>query len=249
MAAMVNGTNNVRSVPNRGIRLLAPFVRSLLILAAVSSGAILLTSTTGCCATSESPKDQSHQDSRVSLGPILDLKAAAKELRFWGIPTIEEPESFSVTVPAQQERLAALVLTASELYPDGRLRYEFLNDSQLNQTDQRARVQYMAVLQDVLAQTLMASPFINMAAVTITEQGKPWEFRLPERFIDAKASVVVDTADGRRLTPSQHLAIVRLVGAVLPGVEFKNVSVMDQDLNFYRQVDADAISGTLAETN
>lgn len=170
-----------------------------------------------------------------------DPRAAVAKLVVWGIKAQHDVTNGEILVPKEQEQRAAVILVTSGLFPNGRTAYSFLNESNLTQTDQRTRLQFITTLQDVLAQTISASPLINQATVNLTEHGKPWEFRHPQKFLDAKASIAVETADGGRLTPSQQMAISGLVTGAFTGLKIENITLTDQFLNFYKPMDERAI--------
>jgi len=169
--------------------------------------------------------------------PVSDPSAAVRRLAVYGISAEHDLTKAAIVVPKEMEQKAAMILTFTGLLPNGREAYGFLNESNLAMTDQRTRMQYITRLQDMLAETIAASPDISQAEVFLTEHAKPWEFRIEDRKLDAKASVKVETTHGGRLTEEQQLAIASLVAGSFQALTEANVRISDFALNFYPTID------------
>lgn len=169
--------------------------------------------------------------------PVSDPTAAVRRLAVYGIKSEHNLTKAAVMVPAEMEQKAAMILTFTGLLPDGRKAYDFLSEANLAMTDQRTRMQYITRLQDMLSETIAASPDISQAEVFLTEHGKPHEFRLPDFNLAPKASVKVELTNGGRLTEEQQLSIASLVAGSFTALSESNVRISDFNLNFYPTID------------
>lgn len=169
--------------------------------------------------------------------PVSDPHAAVRRLAVYGITAEHNLEKAAVVVPKEMEQKAAMILTFTGLLPNGREAYGFLDESNLAMTDQRTRMKYIAMLQEMLGQTIAASPDISQAEVFLTEHGKPWEFRIEDKKLNAKASVKVETTHGGRLTEEQQLSIASLVAGSFQALTESEVRISDFQLNYYPTID------------
>lgn len=169
--------------------------------------------------------------------PVSDPNAAVRRLAVYGIPAECNLEKASVLIRKDQELLAAMVLTFTGMLPNGREAYGLFNESDLAITDHRTRMQYIARLQDMLAEVIAMIPNISQAEVLLTEHGMPWEFRKEDSKNRARASVRVETPHGGRLTEPEQYVVVSLVAGAFQNLTVSGVRVSDFNQNYYPTID------------
>ena len=99
-------------------------------------------------------------------------------------------------------------------------------------TDQHARILYDRQRGEEIATTLMQSARIQNALV-IVNSGERSPFRIHSNARSATASIFLTLSGGGMLTRLEAQAIGEHVKSSIPGIEYQDISIIDQDINYY----------------
>jgi len=99
-------------------------------------------------------------------------------------------------------------------------------------TDQHARILYDRQRGEEIATTLMQSARIQNALV-IVNSGETSPFRIATNTRRATASIFLTLAGGGMLSRAEAQAIGEHVKSSIPGIEYENISITDNEFNYY----------------
>ena len=155
-----------------------------------------------------------------------DAAAVAQELQAGNTPFQLSADGSSIMAPAAD--LAGLRLKlASKGLPRGSATSSVMpaSDSPFGMSDLAERTRYQQMLESDLSATIGGLQSVRAARVHLA-MAKPSAFIRDNR--EASASVLVTLYPGRQLDASQVAAIVHLVASSVPGLDAREVSVVDQ---------------------
>ncbi len=155
-----------------------------------------------------------------------DAAAVAQELQATNTPFQLSADGSSIMAPAAD--LAGLRLKlASKGLPRGSATSSVMpaSDSPFGMSDLAERTRYQQMLESDLSTTIGGLQSVRAARVHLA-MAKPSAFIRDNR--EASASVLVTLYPGRQLDPGQVAAIVHLVASSVPGLDARQVSVVDQ---------------------
>ena len=155
-----------------------------------------------------------------------DAAAVAQELQAGNTPFQLSADGSSIMAPAAD--LAGLRLKlASKGLPRGSATSSVMpaSDSPFGMSDLAERTRYQQMLESDLSTTIGGLQSVRAARVHLA-MAKPSAFIRDNR--EASASVLVTLYPGRQLDPGQVAAIVHLVASSVPGLDAREVSVVDQ---------------------
>jgi flagellar M-ring protein FliF len=155
-----------------------------------------------------------------------DAAAVTQELQANNTPFQLSADGSSIMAPAAD--LAGLRLKlASKGLPRGSATSSVMpaSDSPFGMSDLAERTRYQQLLESDLSATIGGLQSVRAARVHLA-MAKPSAFIRDNR--EASASVLVTLYPGRQLDPGQVAAIVHLVASSVPGLDARQVSVVDQ---------------------
>ena len=155
-----------------------------------------------------------------------DAAAVAQELQATNTPFQLSADGSSIMAPAAD--LAGLRLKlASKGLPRGSATSSVMpaSDSPFGMSDLAERTRYQQMLESDLSTTIGGLQSVRAARVHLA-MAKPSAFIRDNR--EASASVLVTLYPGRQLDAGQVAAIVHLVASSVPGLDAREVSVVDQ---------------------
>lgn len=199
---------------NRNTSGLRPVLMLVGLAAAVAAGV-------GVVLWSKEP-DYSLLLTRVSNSDIAEVVSTLESA---GIPYKTDTASGSISVPAANLNEARLQL-AGEGLPAGGGFASLTKDTGFGTSQMMETAKYNYALEIELAKTIASLQSVEAARVhlAIPEQSA---FIRDKRV--ASASVFVQLRSGRRLESEQVTSIVNLVASSVPGMNIKNVTVIDQE--------------------
>jgi len=100
-------------------------------------------------------------------------------------------------------------------------------------TDQHAKILYDRQLGADISAVIMQTPRVQSALV-IVNSGDTSPFRIANNTRQASASVMLTLARNDRLTQGEAQSIGDLVRTSVPGIEYENITITDNNLNTYR---------------
>ncbi len=130
----------------------------------------------------------------------------------------------TILVPTELKYSTRLKL-ASENLPQGEVGFELFQQSNFGETQTDKNVKYREALQGELARTIQRLDKVQAAKVNIA---LPEQSLFQEEEELPKASVVVNTVDGERLTANEVKAIIHLVANSVERLDAENVVIVDQ---------------------
>jgi len=104
-------------------------------------------------------------------------------------------------------------------------------------TDNHARELYDRQTADEIRIAIIQVPKIQSALV-ILKSGDTSVFRVATNTKQASASVMLTLRPGERLTNADAQAIGEIVRTAIPGIEYQNITISDNDLNVFKPGDA-----------
>jgi flagellar M-ring protein FliF len=157
-----------------------------------------------------------------------DAAAVVAKIKETGVEHQLSENGTSVLVPSAKVDEIRLELAAAGLPKTGRVGFELFDRNNLGITDFTEHVNYRRALEGELERSIKALNVVDQARVHLT-------FPKDSVFVDyrepAKASVLISTRAGNRLTPQNVLAISNLVGSAVEGLSPESVSVLDMQGN------------------
>jgi flagellar M-ring protein FliF len=168
-----------------------------------------------------------------------DAAAVTQVLQAGNLPYKLSPDGNSIFVPAEDVAGVRLKLAGQGL-PQGSASATMPQaDSPFGMSDMAERSRYQQLLENDLSGTIAGLQSIRAARVHLA-------LPKPSAFIrdnsPASASVVVTLYPGRSLDQGQVAAIVHLVAASVPGLDTRQVSVIDQQGQLLTVSDPDSAS-------
>jgi flagellar M-ring protein FliF len=157
-----------------------------------------------------------------------DAAAIVQKLKEGGIEFRLPDGGGSVLVPSARLAEVRLTLAAAGLPKTGRIGFELFDKTNLGATEFTEHINYRRALEGELERSVMAMAEVEQARVHLT-------FPKDSVFLDAqqpaKASVLVKTRLGARLSKQNVLAIDHLVASAVEGLSPDAVSVLDMNGN------------------
>lgn len=184
----------------------------------IAAAAVILAFTAG----SETPYDVLYTE--------LDKKDAAQIIAILDegkIPYELEDSGTTILVSPEVKDKTRLQL-ASENLPRGETGFELFQESSFGETQTDKKVKYQMALQGELARSIQSLDKVKAAKVNLA---------LPEPTLYSdneelpKASVVVNTKEGEKLTPKEIQGIINLVANSVENLTTENVVIVDQGGN------------------
>lgn len=133
--------------------------------------------------------------------------------------------SGSIMVPADRVYELRLQMASQGLPHGGSVGFELFDKSNFTMTDFVQKLNYRRALQGELARTISSLTEIEQCRVHLAVPEKTLFTKEDEK---PKASVMVKLRPGRKLSNSQIQGIVHLVSSSVEGLNYKDVSIIDQ---------------------
>ncbi len=133
----------------------------------------------------------------------------------------------TILVPPEYKDSTRLKL-AGENLPRGEAGFELFQESSFGETQTDKQIKYQAALQGELARTIQSLDKVKAAKVNLA-LAEPTLFTENEEL--PKASVVIRTVEGKKLSPEEINGILNLVANSVDRLETDNVVIIDQDGN------------------
>lgn len=153
-----------------------------------------------------------------------DAAAIVEKLEEYKIEYQLEDNGSTILVPPDLKYSTRLKL-ASEDLPQGEVGFELFQQSNFGETQTDKKVKYREALQGELARTIQRLDKVQAAKVNIA---LPEQSLFQEEEELPKASVVVNTEDGERLSASEVKSIIHLVANSVERLDAENVVIVDQ---------------------
>jgi flagellar M-ring protein FliF len=132
----------------------------------------------------------------------------------------------TILVPAKDEARLKMQLSA-EGFPKSALTYDiFTNNSSFTTTDFEKKQYLIFQLQNRLQDSIKTLSGVNNAIVTISVSDQS-SFVLADDKVPTTASVILDLQSGASLSSQQVKGVESLVAKSVPGLENKNVTIID----------------------
>lgn len=139
----------------------------------------------------------------------------------------------TILVPPDVKDKTRLQL-ASENLPHGETGFELFQESNFGETQTDKKVKYQMALQGELARTIQAIDKIKAAKVNLALP-EPTLFSDNEEL--PKASVIINTKEGVKLTAKEVQGIINLVANSVDKLTKENVVIVDQNGNLVSDID------------
>src|SRR3954471_23282865 len=157
-----------------------------------------------------------------------DGAAIVQKLKESGVEYRLPESGGTVLVPSAKLAELRLGMAAAGLPKTGRIGYELFDKTNLGATEFTEHVNYRRALEGELERSVMAMAEVEQARIHLT-------FPKDSVFLDAqqpaKASVLIKTRPGARLSKQNVLAIDHLVASAVEGLSPDAVSVLDMNGN------------------
>ncbi|MCF8040392.1 MAG: flagellar M-ring protein FliF [Desulfohalobiaceae bacterium] len=145
-------------------------------------------------------------------------------LKEQGVPYELTNSGRSIYVPAAMVYETRLNLAGAGLPKQGGMGFEIFDKQSFGVTKFTQKINYQRALQGELARTIMALDAVKSARVHLV---LPEERLLQDQQEQAKASVVIDLAEGRALDMTRTQGIIHLVAGSIEGLKKNQVTVVD----------------------
>ncbi|MDF3982102.1 flagellar basal-body MS-ring/collar protein FliF [Luteibacter sp. PPL201] len=166
-----------------------------------------------------------------------DAAAVTQALQAANTPYTLSTDGSSIFVPAADVAGVRLKLAGQGLPQGAAAATVPGSDSPFGMSDMAERARYQSMLESDLSSTIAGLQSVRAARVHLA-MPKPSAFIRDNK--PASASVVVTLYPGRQLDQGQVAAIVHLVAASVPGLDTRQVSVIDQAGNLLTVSDPDS---------
>src|SRR5947199_1104149 len=157
-----------------------------------------------------------------------DAAAIVQKLKESGVDHRVSANGTTVSVPEARVDEIRLEMAGAGLPKTGRVGFELFDRTNLGITDFTEHVNYRRALEGELERSIKALTAVEQARVHIT-------FPKDSVFLDyrepAKASVLVHTRVGTRLSPQNVTAVANLVASAVEGLTPELVSILDMQGN------------------
>lgn len=157
-----------------------------------------------------------------------DAAAIVQKLKETGVEYRLPEAGGSVLVPSARLAETRLTLAALGLPKSGRIGFELFDKTNLGATEFAEHVNYRRALEGELERSVMSMAEVEQARVHLTF---PKDSVFLEAQQPAKASVLVKTRPGARLSKQNVIAINHLVASAVEGLSPDAVSVLDMNGN------------------
>ncbi len=187
--------------------------------------------------------------SYVPLFTNLDANDASQiteKLGSKGAPYKLEDGGRTVSVPRDRVYQLRLDLTSQGLPSGGGPGYSLLDKQGITTSEFRQRVDYQRAMQGELARTIASIDAVSSASVHLVI---PTDDVFAADSEKPSASVLVKTAPGKQLGPSQVQAIVNLVAGSVAEMKPEDVTVADTAGRVLSAPGADGIAGLAGDAN
>ena len=149
-----------------------------------------------------------------------------------GVPA--RVEGTRVLVPENRASELKVVLSAQGVLGPGGPDLSIMQSAAaFSVTDSHAKKLYDAQLASEIRAAILASPRIQDAQV-IVSSGQSSPFRFPTGAREAKTSVMLTIRGGAMLTSQEAQTIAELIKGSVPGISFENISISDNNFNYYK---------------
>ncbi len=171
---------------------------------------------------------------QVTWSPLIsgvtqqDAGNIVRKLEEMNIEYVLQPGGGTILVPANSVDKVRLEIASSGMQMGGIVGLEIFDKKNFGATEFQQRIQYKRGLQGELSRLITQIKSINSARVSLA---------LPEKslFIDdvkrPTASVVLEMANGQRISPKGVVTVLNLVSGSIPGMMPEDVRVADQSGN------------------
>lgn len=156
-----------------------------------------------------------------------DAAAVVDKLNEMKIKYKLEDNGSTIMVPPEVKDSTRLKLAAENI-PRGESGFELFEQSSFGETQTDKKVKYQAALQGELAKSIQSLKKVKAAKVNLA---LPEESLFSDNEQEAKASVVINTRDNKKLTPKEVQAITNLVANSVKNLKPENVVIVDQNGN------------------
>ncbi|HWP98580.1 MAG TPA: flagellar basal-body MS-ring/collar protein FliF [Syntrophomonadaceae bacterium] len=133
----------------------------------------------------------------------------------------------TIQVPIEQKDKTRIRLAGDDL-PSSQSGLELFQTTNFGETESDKKVKYQMALQGELARTIQALDEVKAAKINLAI---PEPTLFSEKEQPSKASVVINTKDGKTLKTQEVQAIVNLVANSVNGLGKENVVIVDQNGN------------------
>jgi flagellar M-ring protein FliF len=173
-----------------------------------------------------------------------DASSIVTELELLKVPYRLQDSGSSILVPESQVHEVRLKLMGTEVKLNNGVGFELFNESDFGMTEFVQRINYQRALQGELARTISSLNEVKYARVHLS---LPESSLFKQEQDTARASVTLFMKSEKILSAKQVLGIQRLVTSSVPGIDIKNVTVLDQSGNtLSRPLDDGDDTGTLS---
>lgn len=153
-------------------------------------------------------------------------------LRDQGIPV--RNEGLRIQVPEERAQELRVTLAAQGVLGPAGLDLSIMQGaSGFAVTGEHARKLYDYQTAEIIRVGITASPRI-LNAIVIINSGEASPFRIATGARAATASIMLSVQGGARLTNQEAQTIAEWVKAAVPGIEYENISIADDRLNYYK---------------
>jgi flagellar M-ring protein FliF len=160
----------------------------------------------------------------ASLSPA-DAAAMVHELEQMKVPYKLEGGGSSILVDRSAVHQIRLKLMGKELPLHGTVGFELFNNSDFGMTEFAQRVNYQRALQGELTRTILSLAEVESVRVHLAF---PEEGLFKREKGHAKASITLALHQGKVLRREQVRGIQRLVAAAIPGIESRDVTLVNE---------------------
>ena len=151
-----------------------------------------------------------------------------------GVPVKAGPDGITVLVPENRIGDAQMRLREQNILTIPSFDRSIMDDAQgFGVTDAHAKQLYDMQLAEQIRQTLMANPRTHNALV-IVHSGETSPFRIQTNTRAATAMVNLTLAGGGLLTPTEVSTIGDIVKGSVPGIEYDDIQITDNNYNSYK---------------
>lgn len=155
-----------------------------------------------------------------------DASAIVDQLEAADVPYELSDGGTTIMVPQADVAAQRIAAAAAGLPGSESGGYALLDSMGVTASEFQQNVTYKRALEGELAKTLQGLSGVTAASVQLA---LPQESVFVQEQTPATASVFLETASGRTLTPDQILSVQHLVSSSVPGLAVEDVSVVDAD--------------------
>ena len=157
-----------------------------------------------------------------------DAGAVVQKLKETGVEYRLTENGSTVLAPAERIAELRLQMAAAGLPKSGRIGFELFDKTNFGATDFAEHINYRRALEGELERSIMGLSEVEQARVHLTF---PKDSVFVEARQPAKASVMVKSKPGAKLSPANVPAVCHLVSSAVEGLAPEAVSVLDMNGN------------------